>query len=177
MATQKQIDANRRNAQNSTGPKNPEGKAAVRLNSLQHGLRAASLILPGESPEEFDRLYASLEADWQPQSATAKLYVEQMAIAQWKLRRIEIAEASLLSQDIPAVTQIPLLDRLSQSQSRLERSFTRAQRELERLQGPLPKRPVQTQTQPLAPWPDPGQQPESAAKWVCSSISATPPAS
>jgi hypothetical protein len=52
MSTQEQIDANRRNSQSSTGPSTPEGKAASRLNSLQHGLRAATLILPYERREE-----------------------------------------------------------------------------------------------------------------------------
>ena len=161
MATLKQIEANRRNALKSTGPKTPEGKAAVRLNSLQHGLRAQTLILPGEYRQEFDRLVAAFAAEWQPQSLTASTYVEQMAIAQWKLRRLEVAETNLLSQALPAAVQIPLLDRLWQSQIRLERSFARAQRELEKLQGPLPKPSTQSaelETPAKAspsPWPNP----------------------
>jgi hypothetical protein len=182
MATIKQIEANRLNAQKSTGPKTSGGKAAVRLNSLQHGLRAATLILPGENRQEFDQLYAALEADWRPQSTTARIYLEQMAVAQWKLRRIEVAEASLLAQDLPAATQIPLLDRLWQSQCRLERSFARAQRELERLQGPLPKQPASelrpvSHARPAAAPQDGPPQPEPATKWVCSSAPNSPPAS
>ena len=170
MATQKQIDANRRNAQKSTGPKTPEGKTAVRLNSLKHGLRAQTLILPGEDPSQFHQLCAGLESEWQPQSATARFYLEQMAIAQWKLRRLEVAEANLLGQDLEATRQIPLLDRLSQCQNRLERSFSRAQHELERLQGPLTKHPAPVMRRPeVQPYPGAGRapQPGPAAKWVC----------
>src|SRR6201984_1712654 len=134
MSTQKQIEANRLNALKSTGPKTPEGKAAVRMNSLRHGLRARSVILPGEKTEEFQQLCDDLEAEWQPQTPTERCYVEQMAVSQWKLRRMEIGEASLLVQKFGAKNQIPLLDRLWQAEARLERSFTRAQRELERLQ-------------------------------------------
>ena len=38
MTSEKKAEANRRNALKSTGPKTPEGKDAVRLNALKHGL-------------------------------------------------------------------------------------------------------------------------------------------
>ena len=66
MATIHQIDANRRNALKSTGPKTPEGKAAVSMNSLRHGLRARKVVLPGENREEFNQLCDDLEREWQP---------------------------------------------------------------------------------------------------------------
>ena len=134
MATIKQIEANRRNALKSTGPRSPEAKAAVRMNALRHGLRARTVVLPAENSEEFHQLCNDLETEWQPQSRTEHFYVEQMAISQWKLTRVEVAEKSIVSQEVSAKTQIPLLDKLWQCQGRLERSFARAQRELQRLQ-------------------------------------------
>ena len=134
MATIKQIEANRLNALKSTGPKTPEGKAAVRMNALRHGRRARTVVLPGENPGEFQQLCDDLETEWQPQSRTEHFYLEQMAISQWKLTRIELAEKSIALQECAAKIQIPLLDRLWQSQCRLERSYARAQRELQRLQ-------------------------------------------
>ena len=134
MSNIRQIEANRLNALKSTGPKTPEGKAAVRMNGLRHGLRARTVVLPGENPEDFHQLCDELETEWNPQSATEKFYVEQMAISHWKLIRIEHAEKSIVTQEAAAKTQIPLLDRLWQCQHRLERSYARAQRELERLQ-------------------------------------------
>jgi hypothetical protein len=56
MATLKQFEANRRNAQKSTGPQTPEGKAAVSMNALRHGLRARTVVLPGKNREEFTQL-------------------------------------------------------------------------------------------------------------------------
>lgn len=138
MATLKQIEANRRNAFKSTGPKTPEGKAAVSLNSLRHGLRARTVVLPGESRQEFHRLCDDLEAEWQPHTRTEQFHLEQMAVSQWKLTRMEVGEADIFREPARAQTQVPLLDRLWQCQCRLERAYARGQRELERLQTSRP---------------------------------------
>ncbi len=95
MASLKQIEANRRNALKSTGPKTSEGKAAVRMNALRHGLRARSLLIPGENPADYDQLCAGLEAEWRPQTPTEHLLLQQMAVAQWKLARFEVGELYL----------------------------------------------------------------------------------
>src|ERR1700680_2536992 len=55
MATEKQFEANRQNAQKSTGPKTPEGRAAVRVNGVKHGLTAETIVLKGESEADFHR--------------------------------------------------------------------------------------------------------------------------
>jgi hypothetical protein len=81
MASLKQIEANRRNALKSTGPRTPRGKAAVRMNALRHGLRARSLVIPGENPADYHQLCADLEAEWQPQSRT-----EQPCLNRWPWR-------------------------------------------------------------------------------------------
>ena len=48
MATHKQTEANRRNAQQSTGPRTGNGKARAAMNNLKHGIYAESEIIPGE---------------------------------------------------------------------------------------------------------------------------------
>lgn len=128
-----QSEANRRNAQLSTGPKSAEGKAAVRLNALRHGLRARSLLLPGENAEDFQQLCADLESEWNPRTRTEQLLVEQMAVSQWKLARLETGERSIFIQDMPAERQLALLDRFSAQRSRLERAFSKAIHELQQL--------------------------------------------
>ena len=47
MATEKQIEANRRNAAKSTGPRSPEGKARSSMNALKSGVDAEAEIIPG----------------------------------------------------------------------------------------------------------------------------------
>src|SRR5258708_6390953 len=56
MPTQAQINANRRNAQKSTGPTSPEGKARSSLNALQSGIDAWSHIIPAAHPAALEPL-------------------------------------------------------------------------------------------------------------------------
>ncbi len=144
LISQKQYEANRRNALLSTGPVTSEGKAAVRFNALRHGLRARTILLPGEDAGEFHQLCADLESDWNAQTRTEQLLVEQMAVAQWKLARLEVGERSIFIKDMPAGQQMALLDRFSTQRGRLERSFSKAMRELEHLQKSRPARADQS---------------------------------
>ncbi len=89
----KQIAANRRNALRSTGPRTPEGKQASRLNALTHGLRANEVIIPGqEDPAEFEAILRELCEDWEPEGHTEIHLVDQIALAEWRLRRVHRAE-------------------------------------------------------------------------------------
>jgi len=54
MTTKAQTHANRQNAQKSTGPKTPQGKAAASQNSIKHGLLARKNVIMSENQEEFD---------------------------------------------------------------------------------------------------------------------------
>jgi hypothetical protein len=93
MSSEKKTEANRRNALASTGPRTLEGKAAVAVNAVTHGLRAQKSVLYNEDTREFHQLCVDLHHEWQPATSTEANLVEQMAIAQFKLARLE----SLLS--------------------------------------------------------------------------------
>src|SRR5258707_571329 len=160
MATLKQFEANRRNSQKSTGPKTPEGKAAVSMNSLRHGLRARTVVLPGENREEFNQLCNDLEVEWHPNSRTEQFYVEQMAVSQWKLSRMEVGEAAIFQDVESSTSKLAHLDRLGQSGCRREGSYARAQPELERLQNSR----RQPDPQPEEPLPQPVGQAVSPAE-------------
>ena len=56
MTTDKQIEANRRNAEKSTGPRSEEGKARSSMNAIKHGLRAEQPVILGENPADYQRV-------------------------------------------------------------------------------------------------------------------------
>lgn len=87
--TERKLAANRANAQKSTGPRTPQGKAVTRLNALQHGLRSNQVILPelGESLDDFRAFHAALLADLNPPSIDHASLAEEFIVTFWKIRR------------------------------------------------------------------------------------------
>ncbi len=96
MTSPKQITANQRNAQQSTGPRSPAGKGGSRANAARHGLTATTVLLPGEDHEEFDEHRQLLLADLQPVGAVEMLLAERVVVAALQLRRHTAMESSLL---------------------------------------------------------------------------------
>src|ERR671911_228393 len=97
MTSEKQIQANRRNAHKSTGPKTPEGKEAVRLNATKHGLRSQEVLLPGDDGEALKELDENLRAELQPVGELENLLVDGIVAAHWRLRRLRRVEAGIFA--------------------------------------------------------------------------------
>ena len=95
MTSDKKAEANRRNALKSTGPKTPEGKAAVHLNALRHGLRSEQILLPGEDQEALRELDEHLRAELGPRGELERLLVDRIVAGYWRLRRLGRVEAGI----------------------------------------------------------------------------------
>jgi hypothetical protein len=100
MTSDKQAQANRQNALKSTGPKTAEGKAAVRLNALKHGLLSQEVLLPGEDRAALEELSARLADELQPVGELEALLVEQITAAAWRLRRLRRVEAGIFAWEL-----------------------------------------------------------------------------
>ena len=148
-ASEKQVAANRCNALRSTGPRTPGGKRASKLNALKHGLRANEVIIPGqEDPAEFREFVQGFYDDLRPQGSTESSYVDEIALAEWRLRRarrVELGELRLrqlntdeqIKNDISyeAAYQVPnmlpqILPKSSRGIDDLKRAVTDAVNEL-----------------------------------------------
>jgi len=110
VATDRQLQANRRNAKRSTGPTSPEGKARSRLNSRKHGLTAKMLIIVGENADDFDALRSNLMDEYDPQSALECELVERLAGILWRLRRVPFFEAAVMDVSHWRVTNNTYVD-------------------------------------------------------------------
>src|SRR2546423_1171416 len=97
MTNLQQIEANRRNAAKSTGPRTPEGKATVARNPEQHGLRSPKVLLKGESKSEFTGFAEHLRAQLAPTTELELFLVNRLVATAWRLRRALTLEAALFN--------------------------------------------------------------------------------
>jgi hypothetical protein len=100
MATQKQIEANRRNAQKSTGPVTDLGKATAKFNALKHGMTASTAVLPYEDANSYAELRESFIATYRPANAVEASLVETIANSYWRLLRVRRVETAALDMGI-----------------------------------------------------------------------------
>jgi len=160
MISERQQEANRRNAAKSHGPTTPEGRAAVRMNALKHGLTAAEIILPTvEEKIDFEQFRAAFEAECQPVGPIEQVLVEDLVAARWRMNRVRKMEPGFFTlrlqvmsrkikedfSNLDAQAHLALIFRddahdadtigkLSRYEARFERSFYKALKELQRLQ-------------------------------------------
>jgi len=100
--SEKQLEANRRNARKSTGPKTPEGKNKAGQNALKHGMTARNLLVGEEQVEELEALRQGLWEALQPQDAVEEMLVEQLVELSWRRqrgRRVEAASIALTAKN------------------------------------------------------------------------------
>jgi hypothetical protein len=126
IISEKQQQANRKNAQHSTGPATPEGKAAIRFNALTYGLRTRASIIPDENAADYSQLWDELEAQWQPQNRTERCYLETMVTSQWLLKRVAESERHIYVYIAFGEQQFKMLAYVAKQRAQLERSFRTA---------------------------------------------------
>ena len=87
MTSYRQIEANRRNALKSTGPRTEAGKQGSRCNALRHGLTAETVIAALEDAEDYKAFETAITADYDAQSAVERELLLRLASLLWRLRR------------------------------------------------------------------------------------------
>ena len=153
MTTEAQLEANRANAQRSTGPRTPEGKAIVARNAVKHGLLGEQIIVEGEDRARFARHRDAMLQALVPVEEVEVTLAERLIGLSWRLQRVqrlqvqafealcagpvegpadegsdeELALGRIVVQDF---TEARVLDRLLMYERRLEHSLCRMLGEL-----------------------------------------------
>ena len=98
MISDAKLEANRRNAQKSTGPRTAEGKARSAKNATTHGLFAADNVIRamGETDEEYLRFKDTLLDAFHTEDPIDRVLAEDFINCHWRLRRVRQMEAGYL---------------------------------------------------------------------------------
>ncbi len=99
----RQVAANQANAQKSTGPRTPAGKARAALNAVKHGAYARAdnsrrhiMLRRGEDPAEYERLHPDLVNSWQPDDSMQAMLVKTLGDKTWE--KLQLRQACLDAQ-------------------------------------------------------------------------------
>ena len=139
----RKLEANRKNALKSTGPKTPKGKRSSSRNALKHGILSRELVVADgegkENPLEYEQLFAELTEDLQPQGRIELSLVETVAVCDWRFRRTLRAEAAEIvlgaSRDVDFVLPPPYMtDMILRYQTTIYRQKMQALQLLDKLQ-------------------------------------------
>jgi len=102
--SQRKIEANRRNAQKSTGPTSLEGKARCAQNARIHGILAGEVVVRhgdgAEKASDFAQLVTDLHAQLRPQDAIEHVLVDRIAACYWRLRRAQRYEVGAVREGL-----------------------------------------------------------------------------
>jgi hypothetical protein len=102
--TPKRLEANRRNARKSTGPRTTEGKAIVSMNAIKHGMLSRQVVVRGmqvhERPKEFQELRQRLWDELMPVGAVEEMLVDRIVTAHWRMRRAVRAECGEIALSV-----------------------------------------------------------------------------
>ena len=180
MATEAQIEANRRNAQHSTGPKTEEGKATSSRNATRFGLFATNAcVLPGEEEAHY-HMFHILWDELAPVGGLEEVTAGEFIRAVWRLRRCAVAEEQLGDRVVAerakrdkfsySGTSTPPTDPILSSQrdtiainravAQAQNAKKRAKAELDKLQAARRARPAEIQMEAAMPEPMPEPEPE-----------------
>ena len=100
----KQIEANRNNAQKSTGPKTAAGKAVAKMNAAKHAILSKKVVVRGlrikESARQLKSLHEQLWEHLAPVGPVEEMLVERIATTYWRLRRALTAETGEIALSV-----------------------------------------------------------------------------
>ena len=104
MISQRKIEANRRNARHSTGPRGPHRKGEFDPAGGNDGILAREVIIADtENRDQFQLIHQGFRNAWLPVGQMEEVLVEKITIAYWRMRRILRAEAGDIGRQVYSI--------------------------------------------------------------------------
>jgi hypothetical protein len=95
MSSTARTEANRLNAQASTGPKTAEGKQRASLNSVKHGFTGQTMILPAEEADAYRAFTESFLRELSPEGVNETHLAHLIMTNRWRLTQMATMEAAI----------------------------------------------------------------------------------
>jgi hypothetical protein len=128
--SEKQIEANRKNARKSTGPKTEEGKIRSSMNGFKSHITGLSTIMADEDSAAQREFVAEYMAAWAPQGAIERQLARTLALDNWRLNRIKTVEENIFAYDLVMPKKIFTHERI-EAENALGHAWTYMQRSRE----------------------------------------------
>ena len=151
-----QLNANRENAQHSTGPKSETSKQKVRMNALKHGYSGHIVVIPDHEKDAFRQHLENFRAEYNPKGVTEEVLVQSLCDISWSTQQMRAQSANImamigskpnnipgerdaeldyaLSQAVHAAENLKNLNLLGIYENRKARLFNATRRELVQVQ-------------------------------------------
>jgi hypothetical protein len=100
MVSDKQLEANRANAQKSTGPRTEEGKRRSSLNATRHGLTGQVIVVPEENLAAFNQFTAAQVANLDPGDDNERQLAQSWAVIQHRINHAQAIEYNLYTKGV-----------------------------------------------------------------------------
>jgi hypothetical protein len=97
MISDKQLEANRSNAELNSGPKTEAGRNRSRMNALRHGLTGQVTTMTDEDRAAHDQFSKALIKDLAPEGAMETQLAQRIATDSWRLNRASAIEDNLFA--------------------------------------------------------------------------------
>ena len=112
--TEPQLNARRKNAQLSVGPRTSAGKKRSSLNAFRHGLTGQIIVHTPEDQEAFNKHCDGIRKDLDPEGALETNLAQAIAKDYWRLNRVRALENGIFAlgqtEQLPQDSREPELD-------------------------------------------------------------------
>ncbi len=119
----KQFAANRANAQKSTGPRTPKGKAVCELNGFQHGFTGLAVVMTSEDREAMNAFVKPYIQRLNPIGEIELQLAQTIALDNFRLNRLKAVEENMFAYGELG----PLSDKIETEHARVHHAIVQAQ--------------------------------------------------